>query len=130
MTQATITLPFTLRMVDDETGFTYFDHDHVHESGYFGSMAQAKRKLRAQLRDVVNEALRTVENYRTQLLATNDGHVFTVRYRYSHWGYSISGSDRGHSSSVAGRDSFDEALADARRHIDDAFGGVAWECAV
>lgn len=129
MTEATINVPFAAKLETDSNCFGYVDHPSVSASCY-AKEAKARNVLKANLIEQVNEALRTVKNYQTRALGTAEGVVFIVRYHVGSWQYSIVGPDRKFGGSCHGRQSFDETLADAKRHIESTFGGVVWECSL
>lgn len=68
--------------------------------------------------------------YQTRAIGTVEGSVFIVRYHVGSWQYSIVGPGRTYGGSCQGPQTFDETLASAKKHIEQAFGGVLWECSL
>lgn len=127
MTESTITLQFPVKMSNEQTGFTYIEHDAIHLSVYARSLAGAKSKLRPVLQQTIDEALKQVTEYRQRFIATNRGEVLLVQYRNASWGYEIAGPDRQHTCGISGHESYEHACESARRHAGSSYDGIAWE---
>ena len=133
MPTQTITVPFRVVRRDDDHGFTYVDHEALSLSCYASSQSSAVAKLRPQLVAAVGDALVAVdsEHRRQWIIGAGDGSVFLVQYSLGSWGYRICGSGRSYAcSSWASDSTMEDAIAMARTHAADAFGGVGWEHAL
>lgn len=124
-----IRIPFRCRLMVDEAGFSYALD--VEGTGFHaGSIGQAKKRLREMIEKNIKHALdaQALDHTLRTMYGTKDGSVFLVEYRYGVWGYSIWGPDRKGHSSTSGWMERKEAEERAERHIESAFGGVAWKC--
>ena len=127
---ATVTIPFAVKLDMDSNGLAYVEHPNVSAMVY-GSVGTAKKELRARITDQINEGLLAVKNYQTRALGTVEGSVFIVRYHIGSWQYSIVGPGRAYGGSCHGPQSFEETLAAAKKHAsDNVFGGIVWECSL
>lgn len=130
MKTITVNVPFAASVNTDGNGFSYINDSRLSVSGYMTD-ASAPKKLREILVREVNSALDNSANRNQRLLATNNGHIFVVSYNNG-WAYYISGPGRKSASSCHGSDwrTIEDCLTDARKHINSAFDGIAWECAI
>lgn len=93
-----------------------------------GTIAQAMFKLKARLYDALRELADSRGNCKRRVIATIEGTIFLVEWRYGHWGYSVTGPGRsGHCSCPADSGSFTEVCEEVRRHAASNFDGIAWE---
>ena len=76
----------------------------------------------------VNEGLGRILHWRRRLLATKQGEVLLIEWRYGQWIYHISGPGRTGAGSCMGWDTIEQCEAAAKSHAESAYGGVAWEC--
>ncbi len=126
---ATINIPFAVKLETDSNYYGYVDHPNITSSTY-AKASKAKEVLRKCITEQVEDALLTVKNYQARAIGTVEGSVFIIRYHYS-WSYSIVGPGRTHGGScLVGVNTFDATLAAAYKHINDSFGGIAWECSL
>jgi len=126
MQTKTITVPFTMTYRDDDHGFAYVNDDTMSISCYAPSAAAAASKMRPQIIEKIREALEDVKSSRW-IIGTKAGDVFVVEHSLGAWGYRIAGPDRLGVSSCWGPDTFEEARDRARKHVEQAFNGIAWE---
>jgi len=112
----------------DRTGFSFVSSiDGEHLTGYYPSGTLAKKNLRRQLEQEIQECFEAKRNCQRRFIGCSGGTVFIVEFRYGTWGYSIIGGiGRKYTSGVQGFSSLDEALDKARSHA-EAFGGMLWE---
>jgi len=132
MKEAKINIPFGVTLLADaKTGFSYADH--VNGVGCYATTERAARKkLRSQLQEKVNNALAQLHNDRRAMLGCGDGTVLLVEFRFDSWGYTIAGPGLKHYGACgcaydATFATFDMARDDARRHAEQSYGGIVWE---
>ena len=126
--KTTVRIKFDANVLCDRAGFSYVDHPFVGGvSCYAASAASARKQLTVILTRELNEVLQLKHNWRSRIIGTHAGDVFTIKFGAGGWEYQISGPGLEHSASVLGFESFDDTYKHAVKHIDDAFGGVAWE---
>ena len=129
MIETTINIPFAVKLEMDSNGFAYVEHDGISAQTY-GTASKAKSFLRERITEQIEDGLKTLKCYQTRALGTIEGSVFIVRYHVGSWQYSIVGPGRTYGGSCHGPQTFDETLASAKKHIEQAFGGIAWECSL
>jgi hypothetical protein len=130
MIEATINVPFSVKLDTDSHGYAYVDHPMLSASVY-GSVSAAKKELKTRITEQIEEGLKTLKSYQTRAIGTKEGSVFIVRYHVGSWSYSIVGPGRKFGGSCMLRDNtFDATLAAAMQHIEQSFDGVAWECSL
>lgn len=105
--------------------------DHPLLDGYIhGNGSKAKDQLRTRISEQIEEGLRAKHNHRGRIIGSKAGEVFVIRWAFDGWQVEIAGPDRKFAGSSSGYESFDEAIAKAKDHIDSTFAGVAWECSL
>jgi hypothetical protein len=124
-TNPAIHIPFGYHSNGDANNPHWFLDDPQLDGVFYGSESQAKAKMRAAIAEQIREALTHKENYQCRYIGCADGTLLHVHFRYS-WGYDIAGPGRKHTSSCSAQ-SYDDALASARRHA-ETYGGISWEC--
>lgn len=127
--ESKVTVSFPIRITHDSNGghglFVNADLSGIE----YGSDARIKAKLRTRAEAEIAEGLRLLkENYRGRVIGCNDGSVLVVRFMGgTSWGYSVYAARLKGGSACVGSKDFDTAVADAKRHAEGSYGGVAWE---
>lgn len=125
-----ISVPFSARLEVDATYLCYVDHPLIHGSIH-RSAPKAKKLLKEMLVKRVEEGLRAANHGNSgRLLGCTDGTVLVVRWAYDGWGYSIGGPGYKYGTSSQGYKTYEEAIAGAKNHAGQSYGGVAWECSL
>jgi hypothetical protein len=131
--ESTINIPFRFLANDSRehpgVPFCYVDHPCV-EGSFYGPVSKGKEKLRARIVEQVEEGLRTVKNPSARAIGTAEGSVFIVRFVFGHWTYAITGAGRKFAGSTSGFEGIEDATNAAKKHAEDCFGGVSWECSL
>lgn len=90
---------------------------------------KAKRELRAKITETLNNLVTESDrsNKRRRVIGCGDGTVLIVAREHGAWGYTMHGAGRSGYSSCCGAESFETCVADAKRHAESSYAGVAWE---
>lgn len=97
-----------------------------------GTEKKAIDKLKKSVMDTLTEAHLNKENWQQTAIGCGDGTVLVVQFKHGHWGYSMSGPDRKHGSSMSmgPNDTHKSAMEAAKKHAEQCYGGVKWECSL
>lgn len=130
MKTQTVNLPFSVRLDTDGNGFSYVEDNRLSVSCYARN-GEAVKRLKAGIAKEVSAALDRAANWRKLALMTKAGELFLVEYSGG-WLYHIAGPGRAYSGSCSSADwkTLEDCAADARKHAESSFGGIAWECSI
>lgn len=130
MQTKTLQLGFRATIDSDGNGFSYVEDSRISASCY-GTNGTATKKLKELLEREVADALDYKANHAKRMIGTKNGEVFLIHWMGATYGYSIAGPGRDYSgSSIGPWKTCADCTADARKHAESAFGGIAWECSV
>jgi hypothetical protein len=93
----------------------------------YRSERDAVAGLKAEVVERLTEHQEACKNSGRRVIGTGDGSVFIVEFRNGNWGYEICGAGRSYAGASCGMKSLGDAIAYAKAHATDSFGGVAWE---
>lgn len=134
MATVKLNIPFSLECRDSQehpgVPFAYVDHDLLSISGHL-TETKAKQQFKPRIVEAIEQGLRAIKHTEHRTFQTVQGDVFIVRWDVLSdcWGYDICGAGRKYTTScpVHKAVTFDDALAYAKQHAIDNFGGIAWE---
>ena len=129
---ARLTLPATKWVSDG--GVVYMavqDKTDLLATSSNGSPTKARRMLQSKVLDILRAEELRERHWGRRLIVTKEGSVFLVEYRNG-WQYSITRAGSQHASSclLGGETTLEETMSYARRHVESAFGGVAFEAPI
>lgn len=129
MKNVTVNYPVALQVDDQSQPERIYCVDVPGSMMQYGITARSFRKMKAHVFELIDKAINDSDsdNRRKRLLVCRDGHCLVILREHGNWGYYMASSDRDYAGSSWGRASMDEALADARRHAEQSYGGIAWE---
>lgn len=98
---------------------------YVARLGSFEAVGRTATEAKAKLEE---ELRKLVDNYwRLRYLFTGNGEVLCVRYYGYSWGYDVARVGEMHACGCVGLPDYETALAKARDHAEQCYGGVVWE---
>jgi hypothetical protein len=128
--QHTLNVGFTALLDTDGNGFSFVEDSRISASCY-GTSGTVTKRLKGLLEREVNDALDYKANHAKRMIGTKNGEVFLIQWFGPTYGYSIAGPGRDYSGSCMGPwKTCVDCAAEARKHAESAFGGIAWECSV
>jgi len=120
-----ISISFPVVIADSPGAQSYVD-GVPHVQCYARSQTAALKTLKTLLEERIRQALAET---RQHMISCKDGHVLVAEAKGGVASYTIHGPDRKHAGYCSlGQDgTFEAAVAAARGHAEQIFGGVAWE---
>jgi hypothetical protein len=101
----------------------------IETDGFHASESKARKALADKCAEALKAHAASAKNRRTTLISCADGHVIVLAWDGSGWSYSIASGARSYGSAVImNADDWNLAHDAAKRHADQFYGGVAWEC--
>lgn len=127
MVKVKINVPFDALLETDANNYGYIDHPLVSLSLY-ASASKAKKTLKAQLAEEIEEGLRAKKNTTSRAIGLDTGDVFIVRYGIGGWSYSIVGKGRTFGGSCLLRENTFQSTYDAAKKHAESQGTVLYDC--